>query len=106
MASVSINTSSRYVETGVYSAVGGKPYLGLWEAPVIEARTDDSYYRVKQSDVGRLDLLAYTMYSDPSLWWVIAHRNNIEDPLLDMVVGEDIVIPSSENVFSVLAKTR
>ena len=37
--------------------------------------------------------MAYTAYGDPGLWRVIAHANNIDDPL-EVETGRDLIIPA------------
>lgn len=49
--------------------------------------------------VGRLDLLAYRVYGETRLWWVIALANGIDDPFDDSLAGQLLVIPSLTDVF-------
>ena len=43
----------------------------------------------------RPDLLAYDLYGNSNLWWVIAHYNRevLKDPLNDFRSGIEIVVP-------------
>ena len=43
--------------------------------------------------VNRPDLLANDVYGDPDLFWVIAVRNGLQDPVFDFKMGERYVIP-------------
>lgn len=48
--------------------------------------------------VFRPDLLAFDLYGDEKLWWVIPVRNGFQDPVFDMTFGRDIIIPDPERV--------
>ena len=50
-------------------------------------RLDDERY------VHRPDLLATDVYGDPDLFWVIAVRNGLQDPIFDFKLGELYTIP-------------
>lgn len=55
-------------------------------------------YKVKQNDT--LDTLALDFYNNPTLYWVIADFNHIQDPYIKLEVGTEIKIPTlSEIVF-------
>ncbi len=41
----------------------------------------------------RPDLLANDLYGDPDLFWVIAGRNGLQDPIFDFKAGRRYVIP-------------
>jgi hypothetical protein len=41
----------------------------------------------------RPDLLANDLYGDPDLFWVIAERNGLQDPIFDFKAGTRYVIP-------------
>lgn len=41
----------------------------------------------------RPDLLANDLYGDPDLFWVIAGRNGLQDPIFDFRAGNRYVIP-------------
>ena len=53
---------------------------------------------------GRLDLLAYKLYQDPSYWWAIALVNNIGNQLTDMYVGQVLTLPSQASLFLALSE--
>ena len=55
-------------------------------------RDDDIDYRVRQND--RIDRLAEFFYGDRLLWWVIAQRNNLDQPSIELYEGRMLVIPS------------
>lgn len=96
--------NSRYMGTPLYqlnSLLGAKinSYaFGVWNRIVIPDRADDVLHYVAQHELMRLDLIANTYYSDSLLWWVIADKNSISDPLVDMYVGQELRIPTLESV--------
>lgn len=53
---------------------------------------DDIDYRVRQND--RIDRLAEYFYGERLLWWVIAQRNKIDQPSIELYEGRMLVIPS------------
>ena len=75
---------------------------GIWNPIDFPPSDIDATYRVRITDLGRLDLLAYQYYENVNLWWVIAYVNDIVDPLTDMSIGQLLRIPSREVVFSTL----
>lgn len=66
--------------------------------------TDDTYHEVTAGEVGRLDLISYTYYDTPLLWWVIAEANQIFHPMKDIKVGLFLRIPSPTWVYSNIVK--
>ena len=59
---------------------------------------DPGYYRVKASDLMRPDMISYMSYGTPHLWWVIMLVNEIENPLVDLEVGQLLIIPSKLDI--------
>jgi hypothetical protein len=77
----------------------------FWDILVLEPipeQADDLRYEV--TEVDRIDLIADTYYGDPTLWWVIAIRNDMEILPTDLNVGRKIVIPSPRYVRNQLFK--
>ena len=58
------------------------------------------YYRVKEEDIMRLDLVSYKAYQTVDYWWLIGVVNKIENVLLDIAVGDLLVIPSIFDIYS------
>ncbi len=48
--------------------------------------------------VFRPDLLAFDIYGDENLWWVIPVRNGFQDPVFDLSFNRDLIIPDPERV--------
>ena len=53
-------------------------------------------HTVKVGDT--LDLLALKYYQQPMLYWVICDFNKIQDPYIELQVGEQIKIPTLSTV--------
>ena len=51
-------------------------------------------YTVKQSDLGRIDMISYNVYGTVSYWGLIAERNDIIDVENDLFTGQKLIIPS------------
>ena len=71
-------------------------YYGVFEEFKIEPQSDDIDYIIRRSD--RVDLLADRFYGDHLLWWVIALKNQIDLPVVELIAGMKIVIPSPRYV--------
>ena len=75
--------------------------------PEFEPDPSDDVYVTTETDIGRLDLVAYRFYGDINLWWVIAHSNDILDQFSDstdggLPAGTRLRIPKRERVLSLL----
>ena len=70
-----------------------KKYLGSVLYPKIKPNDNDMYIISQQSD--RLDILANKYYNDPSLWWIIAVANNLNEASLSIEPGIQMRIPSN-----------
>jgi hypothetical protein len=64
----------RYDQNIIYKTVDNKPYYKGKLYPDIPYTDTDDYVITTIGD--RLDLLAYSYYNDPELWWVISVANN------------------------------
>ena len=101
---ISLPRESRYTQTQLTQVRGdGNELLNtyvwnVWRPIKITLSRDDVFYRVKDSDVGRLDLVAVRTYGKSELWWVIAYVNDIKDPLQDVEVGSLIRLPSLRRI--------
>jgi len=57
------------------------------------------YYRIQEEDLMRPDLISYKAYRSVKYWWLIAFLNNINNPFVDMEVGDLIKIPSTLDIY-------
>jgi hypothetical protein len=64
----------RYDQNIIYKTIDNKPYYKGKLYPDIPYTDTDDYVITTIGD--RLDLLAYSYYNDPELWWVISVANN------------------------------
>lgn len=72
--------------------IDGSEFWGMNGAPPIEVQPDDLRHTVQDHD--RLDSIAARYYGDPNLWWILAHANDIEDPITQLYAGLELVVPS------------
>lgn len=58
---------------------------------------DTRTMKVESKYERRPDLLAYDLFGNANLWWVIAHYNRevLKDPLNDFIAGIEIEVPTS-----------
>lgn len=104
--------SNRYATTVLavddFVAPGRKRY-SLWRAPEFAARPELSLaegtydlYTVRQSDIGRLDYVAYRYYGDSQYWWIIALLNGVRNQFSDLTVGQVLKIPKRDVMLRIL----
>ena len=79
-------------------------YLEKLEIRPVPAEKDDIIYTIDKIYEGRPDLLAYDVYGDSRLWWVIVQRNLdiLIDPINDFTAGTKIFMPKGSKVKSLL----
>lgn len=100
---VNLETESRFKDTDLLVDSQGVQYWSpLWIRPteIAQMVASASTYRLAQSDVGRLDIIAYKTLGDSKLWWIIAALNQIIEPISEMVPGTVILIPDQTAVMS------
>jgi len=117
-ATVEVANTSRYRATPVYQQPAARvdengtikaqtqTFFGSWEPPEILETRQSTTVRVLPQEQGRPDSLAYRIYGDAGLWWVICLRNAIRFPLVDLVAGMNVVCPHVDDVTAALASTR
>jgi len=78
--------------------------LGFLNIRPVPAEPDDFLYTIEPQYTYRPDLLAYDLYKNSKLWWVLTQRNLdvIQDPVFDFVAGKKIYIPKGDSLFRVL----
>ena len=73
--------------------------------PKIKPSDNDFYIITDAGD--RLDLLAKKYYNNPSMWWIIAVANNLNDGNLFVPEGIQMRIPNDiQNIVSNLQKSN
>jgi hypothetical protein len=79
-------------------------YLDVMVNRPIPREVDDQLMEINQTYQYRPDLLAYDLYSQPTLWWVFYQRNpnTLTKPPLDFAVGTRIYLPKISTLKSVL----
>lgn len=75
-------------------------YLELLEIRPIPAENDDFRYVIENHYKHRPDLLAYDVYNNSKLWWVVVQRNLsvLKDPIYDFIPGKIIYLPKRSNL--------
>lgn len=80
----------------------GTQRYSVWNAPSVETTEFDDRHTVTGADVGHLDLIAYQYYETEEYWWAIAYANKIRNPLTDMFIGQQLIIPSLQAITDAL----
>lgn len=90
------NFSSRYNTVPYYYHIEDQKYIrGL--AKRVSGDFEYSIHEVKQTD--NLDKLAFHYYGRPDLYWIIADRNGIKDPFIDLWVNYNFLyIPAYKDI--------
>ena len=83
-------------------------YLELLSLRPVAAESDDQDYIIENGYKHRPDLLAFDLYGDAKLWWVLVLRNRsiLKDPIYDFIPGVTIKLPKKTNVDETLATTK
>lgn len=83
--------------------INGKEEFDLVSNSIVsfKFKRQKSFYRVKEEDIQRPDLICIKMYDDVSMmnaWWIIMYINEIHDIWNDMTVGDLLIIPDKQDV--------
>lgn len=90
---------SRILNGGTSELKGNK--IGWWERKSIEKDVNTDVSMVLDNSVeGRPDLVAYVMYRNTSLTWLVLQYNNIVDIEEEFIAGREIFLPSRNRVYS------
>lgn len=75
-------------------------YLDTLTIRPIPKMDDDVLYEVQPQFTHRPDLLAFSVYNTPKLWWVFAQRNMdvLKDPVFDLEAGIKIFLPREDKL--------
>ena len=106
MSDAQVAQSSRYILTETHTddfVSPGRLRFGLWKPPDIDM-TDYDRHTVVESELGRLDLIAYKTLGNSAYWWAIALVNSIANPLSDLVVGQLLKIPKLDAVTAAMSE--
>ena len=85
--------ANRYIYTDTKEGKDKKRFMQTTIYPKVLPDDNDLYIITEQGD--RLDILANTYYKNPSMWWVIATANNINDANFYIEAGIQLRIPSN-----------
>lgn len=86
----------RYIQGGKTDAFSNR--LGWWERTVYEPAVDDITYTISGGESGRADLIAYRLYQQANLAWLVLQFNNIVDPATELQTGTIIQLPTPSRV--------
>lgn len=82
---------------GVTTLVGR--YMTYYTHRRIPPHEMDRYAIIKfERYVHRPDLLSLDLYGSEDLWWVIPVRNGFQDPVFDLEMNTEIVVPDPSYV--------
>ena len=84
-------TVSRYKDSDLITYDGERMH-GIRDKIDTSEQFDDSIYSVKAGD--DLKNIAFNLYKDARLWWVVAEFNDIIDPFENMRTGKNLRYPS------------
>jgi len=87
----------RYIQGGETDVYSNR--LGWWERQSIPSAEDDIEMQITAKYAHRPELMAYDIYGQANLMWVILQSNNILDINTEFVLGKVIWIPSYRRVF-------
>lgn len=75
-------------------------YLSRYKHRPIPPNRDDEPFTITAKYEFRPDKLSDDQYGTPAYWWVFAvrNRNVLNDPVWDMKVGVEIIIPSLAHI--------
>lgn len=90
------NANSRYIQGGVTDVFPNR--LGWWERQSIPPALDDIRVQVQPEEDGRPDLMAFRLYGNPKIDWVILMFNTIQDIEVEFVTGKTFNVPSAPRV--------
>lgn len=101
---------SNYVPRGRYSNGGGTidhgTRLGWWEMQNFPKSHDDLRVIIRGKYVRRPDLLAYDVYGQAGMMWLVLQYNNILDMQEEFVDGLEITLPTKSRVMTEITAHR
>ena len=73
-------------------------WFGTFQPPDLQNRDGDIEYTLQDGD--RLDRISQQYYGNVSMWWVIAARNDLDLPDVQIIPGRKIIIPDPTYVIT------
>jgi len=91
---------SRYShsEEGATKSTGR--FLDFYERRNIDSAEDDIVFTIPLEMENRPDKISNHFYSSPKYMWVVLMRNDIKDPLTELVAGKRISVPSINRLYT------
>lgn len=104
MATVEIRKNS-YLQFGsLLESNAGTSFWDQIDFPEVVPQDTDVFITIDETNVGRLDLIAFDAYGDPDLWWAIALANRIDLIPSDVYMNRRIRIPDKGFIDSLISK--
>jgi len=95
---------SRYVQGGQTFRTDVR--LKWWERRKLEKRDTDLFFEITPKYAGRPDLIAFDVYNNVALNWLVLQYNTIMDINLELIAGKTIRLPTPERViFDIINQT-
>jgi hypothetical protein len=82
----------------------GFDFFDITEFPLIEDQPDDIKHLVKNDD--RIEYLSHLYYGNIIFWRLIAVKNNLELLPVDLIPGDEIIIPSPRYINTIYYSKR
>tara|TARA_R110001592_G_scaffold362233_3_gene675465 strand:+ start:10689 stop:11006 length:318 start_codon:yes stop_codon:yes gene_type:complete len=57
-----------------------------------------TYYKVREGEIQRPDLICYNVYGTTDKWWLLMKYNKVEDVWNDLFVGMILEVPSTRDL--------
>lgn len=95
---------NRYAESVIIKNANGKQRRSTIILPNIQLSPNDTY--IQTTTIERLDLLAFDLYNDVTLWWVIAAANGLGKGSLIVPQNTLLRIPDVSNLEAQIQKVN
>ena len=88
--------TSRYVQGGLTTRYPNR--LGWWERRILDKDDMDICFTISLNEERRPDIVAYKVYNDAKLAWLVLQYNDIVDINEEFVIGKELRLPSPKRV--------
>lgn len=88
------STPQRFKKTWAYQDDDNRYFLGTFTPTNIPADRTDSVYIIEAGDLLRPDLIAYKLYKNPRLFWILLWLNGVNDPFEQLYAGMALRVPT------------